>query len=421
MVAALATPAQITAIQGLSGVTSVYANRRLHYLLHEAVVSVRADAAHVAGFTGKGVGIAILDSGVDGLHPDLPTVANVKFLANLPDLFTFQGSINKTIKKAPALFVAARNSETSSGHGTHVAGITAGRGTASAGTYAGIAPGANLIGVGTGDVLFIFWILAGFDYILEHRRDYNIQVVNNSWGSEGAFDPNDPISKATKHVHKAGITVVFAAGNCGEGDDPSLPAGTCPPPGDLQLNPYSVAPWVIGVAAGCKLFLPAPDPTASAIHCEDLDDQDAVLTPSNPRDGVLADFSSRGVPGDPLYHPDITAPGVHLVSTRASTGFTLTLLDANHDLNLTSTCAIAPAANAFYTCASGTSMASPVITGVVALMEEASGGALTPDQALKVLQKTARPLTGFQEYEVGAGFVDAFAAVQCARSASCRR
>jgi serine protease AprX len=421
MVAALATPAQIAAIQGLSGVTSVYANRQLHYLLHETVVSVRADAAHVAGFTGKGVGIAILDSGVDGLHPDLPTVANVKFLANLPDLFTFQGSINKTIKQAPALFVAARNSETSSGHGTHVAGITAGRGTASAGTYAGIAPGANLIGVGTGDVLFIFWILAGFDYIIEHRKDYNIQVVNNSWGSEGAFDPNDPISKATKQVHKAGITVVFAAGNCGEGDDPSLPAASCPPPGDLQLNPYSVAPWVIGVAAGCKLFLPAPDPTISAIHCEDLDDQDAELTASNPRDGVLADFSSRGVPGDRLYHPDITAPGVHLVSTRASTGFTLTLLDANHDLNLTSTCAIAPAANAFYTCASGTSMASPVITGVVALMEEASGGALTPDQVLKVLQKTARPLTGFQEYEVGAGFVDAFAAVQCARSAACRR
>jgi serine protease AprX len=301
-----------------------------------------------------------------------------------------------------------------------VAGITAGRGAASGGIYAGIAPGANLIGVGTGDVLFIFWVLAGFDYILDHQKDYNIQVVNNSWGSNGEFDPGDPITKATKKVHDAGITVVFAAGNCGEGDDPSLPLVSCPPQGDLQLNPYSVAPWVIGVAAGCKLFLPAPDPTNSAVHCEDLDDQDDQLTATNPRDGVLADFSSRGVPGDPLYHPDITAPGVHVVSTRASTGFTLTLLDANHDLDLTSTCAIALTNEAFYTCASGTSMASPVIAGVVALMEEASGGALTPDQALKVLQKTARPLTGFQPYEVGAGFVDALAAVQCARKASCR-
>lgn len=420
MVAALATPAQIAAIRALPGVTSVYADRQLRYLLRETVVSVRADAAHVAGITGKGVGIAILDSGIDGTHPDLPTIANVKFLANLRDLFTFRGSINKTIKKGAALFVDAKNSETSSGHGTHVAGIAAGRGAASGGTYAGIAPGANLIGIGTGDVLFIFWVLAGFDYVLEHRDDYNIQVVNNSWGSTGPFDPDDPITKATKKVHDAGITVVFAAGNCGEGDDPSLPLVSCPPPGDLQLNPYSVAPWVIGVAAGCKLFLSGSDPTNSAVHCEDLDDQDTELTPGNPRDGVLADFSSRGVPGDPLYHPDITAPGVHVVSTRASTGFTLTLLDANHDLNLTSTCAIATTNAAFYTCASGTSMASPVIAGVVALMEEASGGTLTPDQALRVLQKTARPLAGFQQYEVGAGFVDALAAVQCAQKASCR-
>jgi serine protease AprX len=141
MVAALATPAQITSIRSLPGVTSLYANRQLNYLLRETVVSVRADAAHVAGVTGRGVGIAILDSGVDGIHPDLPTVANVKILANLRDLFTFQGSINKTINKAPALFVDAKNSETSSGHGTHVAGITAGRGAASAGTYGGIAPG----------------------------------------------------------------------------------------------------------------------------------------------------------------------------------------------------------------------------------------------------------------------------------------
>src|SRR5205823_6793614 len=93
---------------------------------------------------------------------------------------------------------------------SHVAGITAGLGTASGGYYTGVAPGAKLIGLGTGDILFIFWALAGFDYILDHQQAYNIKVVNNSWGTSGPFDPKDPINKATKKVHDKGITVVFA-------------------------------------------------------------------------------------------------------------------------------------------------------------------------------------------------------------------
>src|SRR2546422_10471607 len=192
----------------------------------------------------------------------------------------------------------------SGGHGAPLAGIAAGLGTASGGYYTGVAPGANLIGIGAGDVLFIIWILAGYDYILAHQQQYNIQVVNNSWGTSGPFDPNDPINKATKAAHDAGITVVFAAGNDG--------------PAQNTLNPYSVAPWVIGVAAGCKLV---PDPTNSKIHCADQTGQN--------RESVLADFSSRGMPGDPLYHPDVTAPGVHIVSTRASTGTVLSVSDAN--------------------------------------------------------------------------------------------
>ena len=111
------------------------------------------------------------------------------------------------------------NSETSVGHGTHVAGITAALGTASGGYYKGVAPGANLMGVATGDVLFIFFALAGFDYILEHQKAYNILAVNNSWGTSGAFDRNDPINKASKTVHDHGITVVFAAGNDGPDQD----------------------------------------------------------------------------------------------------------------------------------------------------------------------------------------------------------
>ena len=407
LVAGVATPAQINTIAALPGVQSVYLNRQLQYygrpggayalLLHESVPTIRADAVQAIGITGKGVGIAILDSGIDGLYnPDLVypthTVQNVKVIFNLSDVVTFKGPAPKPLKQGVDIFVEnLPNSETSVGHGTHVAGITAALGTASGGYYKGVAPGANLMGVATGDVLFIFFALAGFDYILEHQKAYNILAVNNSWGTSGAFDRNDPINKASKTVHDHGITVVFAAGNDG--------------PDQNTLNPYSVAPWVIGVAAGCKLV--SPDPTNSAIHCDDPTGQN--------RAPILADFSSRGKPGDPLYHPDITAPGVHIVSTRASTGTVLNGLDANHDFNLTSTCAISPANEPFYTCASGTSMATPHVVGVVALMQEAAGGTLKPDDVLKAITSTARALPGFAEWEVGAGYLDAWEAVKAVK------
>src|SRR5207247_8019359 len=199
------------------------------------------------------------------------------------------------------------------------------------------------------------------------------------------------INKATKKVHDKGITVVFAAGNDG--------------PDQNTLNPYSVAPWVIGVAAGCKLV--APDPTTPAVHCADQTGQN--------RPAWLADFSSRGIPGSPLYHPDITAPGVHIVSTRASTGTVLNALDANHDFDLTSSCAISVANEPYYTCASGTSMATPHVVGVVALMQQAAGGTLKPDQVRDVIMTTAQPLPGLELWEVGAGDLDALAEVNAGK------
>lgn len=400
MVAALATPAQLVSISALPGLEGIYANKQLeYYMLHESVPSIRADAVHVAGITGKGIGVAILDSGIDGLYnPDVAypqyTVANVKVLYNQNDLFTFGKDAPKPVRKGATLVTPnIPNSETSVGHGTHVAGIVGGRGTASNGYYTGVAPGANLIGIGTGDILFVFFALAGFDYILDHQQQYNIKVVNNSWGTTGPFDPKDPVNEATKKLSSRGITVVFAAGNEG--------------PGQNTLNPYSVAPWVISVAATCKLGV--ADPTNSEDHCM-LDDGSDPLEPTDnePRAHVLADFSSRGIPGDALYHPDISAPGVHIVSTRAATGTVINALDLNHDARI---CNISALNQPFYTCASGTSMASPHIAGVVALMQEAAGGKLSPSQVLNALTSTARPLPEFAPWEVGAGFVDAYAAV----------
>ncbi|HEX2080530.1 MAG TPA: S8 family serine peptidase [Longimicrobium sp.] len=389
IVFALATPAQIATITTQPGVISVYSNKQLKYYLAESTRAIRATNAWETGYTGKGVGIAILDSGVDGLYnPGLAyptkTVHNVKYAVSMRDLVTFDPSV-----PAPGgeLFVAnVANSETSVGHGTHVAGIAAGNGAGSTnGYYKGVAPDANIIGIGAGDILFVFWTLAGFDYILDIREQYNIQVVNNSWGTEGAYDPADPTNVATKKVYDAGIAVVFAAGNSG--------------PDENTLNPYSAAPWVISVAAGCKYGV-SPDPTNSAAQCADG------------RSSILADFSSRGINGDPLVHPDITAPGVNIVSTRASLGAVMNGADAPSDAL---DCNVSIQHIQYFTCAGGTSMAAPHVAGTIALMEEAAKGQLTPLQAYNAIRKTARPLAGYAEWEVGSGFLDAYAAARSVR------
>jgi serine protease AprX len=199
--------------------------------------------------------------------------------------------------------------------------------------------------------------------VLQNRLKYGIRVISNSWGTSGAFDESDPINVASRLAHDGGLVVVFAAGNDG--------------PGTNTLNPYCVAPWVICVAAGHK-------------------------------DGSrLADFSSRGIPGDPLYQPSLTAPGVDIAAARATTGFTINAFLAVDLLEL-------GADAVYYAAASGTSMATPHVSGTVALMLEANP-ALTPDQVKSALQASATPMPGYERHEVGAGYLNAYEAVRTVR------
>ncbi|HET7228597.1 MAG TPA: S8 family serine peptidase [Longimicrobium sp.] len=385
VVAAVATPAQITSVSNISGVVSLYANKQLKYFLAESVPSIRANLARVAGYTGKGIGVAILDSGVDGLYnPDVHygdhVVQNVKFAGSMKDLM----SPDSTPVAADLFIENVPNTDVTGGHGTHVAGIVGGSGAASGGKYTGVAPGASLVGISAGETIVVFWALAGFDWLIDNAAKYNIKVVNNSWGTSGGlFDPNDPTNVATREVYKAGIAVVFAAGNDG--------------PGENTLNPYSAAPWVFSVAAGCKTV--SPDPTNSASLCAD-------------GTSILADFSSRGIRGDALHHPDITAPGALIVSARASTGTPINALNAPDDAL---SCAIPTLFVPYYTCMSGTSMATPHVAGTIALMQEAARGKLSPDQVYRALTRTAKPMNGYAQWEAGAGYLDAYAAVMSVR------
>lgn len=395
MMITLGTPAQIQAMAGLPGVQSLYSNRAEPTLLRESTQSIRATEVWADGVTGKGVGIAILDSGINGLNPDVgypnKTVQNVKFTLNFAYLTDDTTSLPR-----PGGELAAENlpnTDNTGGHGTHVAGIAAGNGGTSNGAYRGVAPGADLIGLSAGETLEILYasVLQAVDWMLDHREQYNIRVVNNSWGGTGDYDPTDPVIEAMKTVHDAGITVVFAAGNDG--------------PAQNTMNYLSVAPWVISVAAGCKLFV--LDPTNSASQCVD----------ASGRAAVLAGFSSRGIPGDPLQHPDVMAPGVRIVSARSYTGV-VAPLGITSDLNA---CNIGVQNLDDFTCMSGTSMAAPHITGVVALMQEAANNKLTPDDIEQILESTARPQPGYAFWEEGAGYVDAKAAVDAAREMGMNR
>ncbi|MCU1349851.1 MAG: peptidase [Acidobacteria bacterium] len=358
-----ATPAQVESIAALPNVRSVYLNDSLRYFNYEGSALIGASEQRTLpsfGYSGRGIGVAIVDSGVDATHADLPYPShvkqNVKVLTGGASLGSpFTGIVPVTyLENLP-------DSDSTSGHGTHAAGSIAGLGTQSGGKFAGVAPGCNLVGISTGEAIAVLWALEGFDYVLTHQYLYNIRVVSNSWGTTGPYDAEDPINVASKAMHDRGITVVFAAGNEG--------------PGNNTLNPYSVAPWVIGVAAGDK-------------------------------QGRLADFSSRGIQDDAIYHPTIAAPGVDITSVKAA----LTPLgEAGTCSNLT------PAETPYYACMSGTSMATPHVAGATALVLEANP-TLTPDQIKSIMRATATPMAGYKEHQTGAGYLNILASLDVAKN-----
>ena len=311
------------------------------------IQEVNAPAAwSLLGASGKGVGVAVIDSGVAD-HPDLAgrIVARV-------DL-TGEGSNGDP-----------------GGHGTHVAGLIAGDGTASNGAWTGAAPQADIISVRVIDSsgrATLSTIFAGMQWVLKNRSTYHIKVVNMSFGGTALTGyQQDLLASAAELLYFAGLTVVVSAGNSG--------------PGPSSITSPANDPFVLTVGAA--------------------DDRG---TPTL-ADDTVAIWSSRGPTAfDGIAKPDLIAPGRKMIGLRAA-GSTI---DSTYpDRRVT-----APgASDARYFTMSGTSMAAPVVAGVAALYFELNPGA-TPLAVKQQLTGTAHPLPGVSAADQGAGVVDALAAL----------
>jgi serine protease AprX len=362
VIAVTATRHQLIEVSRLPAVRSIYGNRTLEvnsdpYMALDCAPRVANDAELTTNnggqpLSGSGVNVAVLDTGVDATHPDLAgrVVRNVKLVDTQSIGVGFNPPLN--IEGLP-------NTDTLQGHGTFVAGVIAGSGARSGGQYAGVAPGAGIVGLSAGDLTLI-GVLAGFDYLLTNGSALNVGVVNCSFSANTVFDFNDPVNVATRLLTNAGINVVFSAGNTG--------------PGTQTLNPYSVAPWVISVGG------------------TDLN-------------GRLADFSSRGSFSNSLFHPTLVAPAVSLIGPRA-VGVTGIVGLIGADLQRLSALELP-----WYTTASGTSFSAPQVSATIAMMLQANSS-LTPAQIRDILQRSATPIPERFYHEVGAGMLNAHAAVR---------
>ena len=374
------TKSQLEAAARKGVALDVYPDQRLRYLSAGSTAAMGADGLRAAGVTGKGVAVAVVDTGVDATHPDLADHVTHNFKLIGPEHLDILGG--KALPDDPpgTLVVPVHtlpynNSDTTSGHGTHVSGIVAADAHTSP-DQVGVAPDASIVGYGAGDAISIFNVLAAFDDILASHRERNIRVVNNSWGASGRlFDPGHPVNVATKALHDAGIVVVFAAGNDGE-------EGT--------INPYSVAPWVISAGSATTTRERSGFSSGGYEH-------DNSLPSAVPSDRhVRFDGDRLGI-----YHPDVSAPGTDIVSSGTPTGIAV----------------LSPSLPGGTATLSGTSMASPHVAGLAALLLQVRPS-LTPDQVRQVLQVTAAPMGGEAPFwRSGYGFTDARAAVELVRRA----
>ena len=333
---------EISRLSGLSVVKHMEANLQIEHfylpgdqndvesMMHETVTWVNASLAwhraiidtegvlktepdlSLSEYDGEGATAVDLDTGIDGEHPDF----------DCGEPWTGEKLI-WSAKWTGVAWVDAPNcnSDTSSGHGTHVGGTIAGNGDASGGRRLGTAKGATIVALGTGDGASIFAAVEGLEWTYQHSRpglnEYNIRVVSNSWGTNGDYNPSNAVTLLTDMLtYDNQVAVIFAASNSGGSGDESED--------DLRTNVYANTPSAISVAA--------------LTH-----DASAVTS-----------FSSRGWKTQQHTWPDIGAPGRDIWATAPRA----TAIDASTRTQ----------GDIYYMSISGTSMATPHIGGIATLL-----------------------------------------------------
>jgi serine protease AprX len=303
-----------------------------------------------AGVTGKGIGVAVIDTGVEG---------------GLRDFRLSPSDARSRVTASVLIHPDATRAGDSYGHGTHVAGIIGGNSwnrsglDFAQGRYVGVAPEANLIDVKVSDEegnATVLDVLYGLQFVVDHKDQLGIRVVNLSLESATPQSyKTDPLDAAVEAAWFKGLVVVASAGNRGAADD----AVSYAPGND---------PYVISVGG--------------------VDDAGT----RNLSDDALASWSARGRTQDGFAKPELNAPGARIVSNLApSSAFS----------RLCVTCIL----NGGMIRAGGTSMSAPMVSGAVALLLERHPH-LTPNQVKGVLMASARSLPG------GLPAVDAYAAIR---------
>jgi serine protease AprX len=292
---------------------------------------VNAQPAYQAGITGKGVDVALIDTGVVPVN-GLTVPGKV---VNGADL--------STDSQAPNLRYVDGY-----GHGTHMAGLIAGRddgtsGSPRPGHFSGVAPDARILNVKVGasdGSVDVSQVIAAVDWVVEHRKDpgLNVQVLSLAFGTDATQSYTlDPLAYAVEVAWRKGIVVVVAGGNDGRSVN-SL------------ANP-AIDPYVIAVGAS--------DPMGTLSVADDS----------------AASFSSKG---NKTRHVDVVAPGKSIISLRDPGSYVDTTYPS------------ARVGDRFFL-GSGTSQAAAVTAGAAALLLQDRPN-LTPDQVKDVLIRTARPI-----------------------------
>src|SRR3954468_19463644 len=306
-----------------------------------------------AGANGQGVTVALIDTGVTWL----PDIANAKQTVTDPLSLVQQDCINLTSEPT---------CDDSYGHGTFMAGVIAGNGSASNGKYVGMAPQAKIISLkisGASGASDVSTIIAAVQWVVQNKVAYNIRALNLSLGTDSTQSYTiDPLDYSVEKAWQAGVVVNVAASNRGPA------AGTISKPAD--------DPFVVTVGA--------------------IDDKGT----NGLNDDVLPNFSGRGpTAADGVAKPDVVAPGGHIVSLAAPGA----AIDTQFPTSV----------GGAYRRGSGTSMATGVVSGAAALLLQANPGS-QPDRVKYALMATARAVASDYPMAVGAGLINAYRAARSA-------